>query len=114
GSRGPPDGLARVPGRPLWEHPRQDGVVVAVVVEAHELLDVARLLTLLPVLLPRATPVVHVAGLLRAAQRLRIGPCHHEDVVRPRVLGDDRDEIHRISSPFARSISFTAFTVVVP
>ena len=61
----------------------------------------------------------------RTAERLRVRPRHHEDVVRAGILGDHGDQLgglapsgveglHRISSPFPRSNSFTALTVVVP
>src|SRR5207247_5371762 len=82
-------GVARRPGR-LDE--REDRVAVAIEAQRLDGLGVARRGPLVPQLLPRAAVEVQLAGLLRAAQGLRVHVGEREHLARAPVLDHARDE----------------------
>src|SRR5918995_1911775 len=84
--------LARVAGRSGGLDERKQGVRVAVVAQLAQALDVARCLALAPELLARAAEEVHLPGLARVTQGLLIHVGHGQNLARPPVLHDARDE----------------------
>src|SRR5436190_8557286 len=84
--------LAGVTGRAVGLDQRQHGVAVAVDAQRADLLRVARCRALVPQLVARAAPQVQLTGLARARERLLVGIGEGEDLSRPPVLDDDRDE----------------------
>ena len=84
--------LARVAGRPGRLDEREQRVAVAVDAQRAQLLHVAARRALVPQLVARAAPVVHLAGGARALERLRVHVRERQDLARPPVLRDARDE----------------------
>src|SRR3954454_14010120 len=73
-------------------HQREHSVAVAVQAQRADLLGVARRRPLVPQLVARAAPEMQLTGRAGARQRLLVGVGQSEDLSRPPVLDDDRDE----------------------
>lgn len=84
--------VAGVAGRAGGLYTYQQCVAVAVGLDALHLLYVAGLLALLPKLLALAGPEPGVAGIQHPLDGFGVAPGHHQDLVRPVVLNDHRDE----------------------
>src|ERR1035441_3005904 len=78
--------------RPLLVDLDQQGVTVAVVVDAAHVLAVARGLALAPVLLSATAPEPGPSGVERAAEGLAVHPGEHEDGTVGGILDDGPDQ----------------------
>ena len=86
---------------PLF-HREQQNIGVAVVAESPQGLDVTTRGSLVPQLLARAAPVVHLTRGEGALQRLAVHPGHHQHGAVEPVLGHGRNQTRRIEPQTVR------------